>query len=162
MSKWVRAARRVPLSARPHWFLSSDAQSGLHAELFEVELLLDQPQRLVVDRAVVAERDDCPPLRGDDADEDLLVLDALLPPFGALVGIVRIGRWPRTSRQTSAKYAPKKGHQIASLNRTTKADSVESVPDAKPIANPIGPASLPAKPIPTSSRARDGAIAAAA
>ena len=51
--------------------------SGLHPELFEVELALERAQRRVVDLAGVAQRDDRAALRVDDAQLDLLVLEVL-------------------------------------------------------------------------------------
>src|SRR5205814_3256915 len=62
--------------------------SGLHPELFEIQLPLDLTQRGVVDLAPIAQLGDRGSLGIDDAALDLLVLDSLLAPLGCLLRIL--------------------------------------------------------------------------
>src|SRR6476620_8582810 len=64
--------------AMPLASIADPAGSGLHPDLFKVELALDRAKGLVVDLAPIAQLDDGGPLGGDDAALDLLVLDPLL------------------------------------------------------------------------------------
>src|SRR5438094_10232907 len=68
---------------------ATTARSGLHAELFEIELAFDGAEGRVVDLARLAELDHRCPLRVDDSRLNLLVLKPLLAPFGSLARILR-------------------------------------------------------------------------
>ena len=81
------AGRFVRLRAKP-LERAAPGRLALHPQFFKVELPLDQAQGQVVDLAAIAQLDDRRPLRGDDAALDLLVLDALLPAFFRLVGVL--------------------------------------------------------------------------
>ena len=80
-------ARTSAMRARPRAEPRA-AGSSLHAELLEIELLLDGAQDEVVDLAAIAQLDDRRPLGADHPALDLLVLDPLLAPLGGLVRIL--------------------------------------------------------------------------
>src|SRR5439155_6411180 len=63
-------------------------RSALHAQLFEVELALDAPERFVVDPALIAQLGHRGALGADDGALDLLVFHPFLAPLGRLGGIL--------------------------------------------------------------------------